>query len=157
MHASDLTCKMDALLTSTDLKIDNLDRVSIPTKIVATFDVEHPILGTTYECTPCPDAIAVCLYLRNLHCFELVDSNLGRKHAEHCLVILPLFTDLGCSFVVPRIGCSTSKVATIFVGIETLSRLSIFRSMLTSRLTKISCPSLYGFCSITLWDYTYQS
>ena len=30
-----------------DLKIDNLDRVSIPTKIVATFDVEHPILGTT--------------------------------------------------------------------------------------------------------------
>ena len=32
----------------TDLKIDNLDRVSIRTKIVATFDVEHPILGTTY-------------------------------------------------------------------------------------------------------------
>ena len=32
----------------TDLKIDDLDRVSIPTKIVATFDVEHPILGTTY-------------------------------------------------------------------------------------------------------------
>ena len=31
--------------------------------------------------------------------------------------------------MVPRIGCSTSKVATIFVGIETLSRLSIFRSM----------------------------
>ena len=34
--------------STTDLKIDNLDRVSIPTKIVATFDVEHPILGTTY-------------------------------------------------------------------------------------------------------------
>ena len=31
-----------------DLKIDNLDRVSIPTKIVATFDFPHPILGTTY-------------------------------------------------------------------------------------------------------------
>ena len=31
-----------------DLKIDNLDRVSIPTKIVATFDFAHPILGTTY-------------------------------------------------------------------------------------------------------------
>ena len=31
-----------------DLKIDNLDRVSIPTKIVAAFDVEHPIHGTTY-------------------------------------------------------------------------------------------------------------
>ena len=31
-----------------DLKIDSLDRVSIPTKIVATFDVEHPIYGTTY-------------------------------------------------------------------------------------------------------------
>ena len=33
---------------SIDLKIDNLDRVSIPAKIVATFDVEHPIHGTTY-------------------------------------------------------------------------------------------------------------
>ena len=32
-----------------DLKIDNLDRVCIPTKIVATFDVEHPILGTTCD------------------------------------------------------------------------------------------------------------
>ena len=31
--------------------------------------------------------------------------------------------------MVPRIGCAKSKVATIFVGIETLSRLSIFRSM----------------------------
>ena len=31
-----------------DLKTDNLERVSIPTKIVATFDVEHPIHGTTY-------------------------------------------------------------------------------------------------------------
>ena len=36
-------------LFAIDLKIDNLDRVSIPTKIVATFDVEHPILGTTNE------------------------------------------------------------------------------------------------------------
>ena len=35
-------------VTSIDLKIDNLDRVSIPTKIVATFDVEHPIHETTY-------------------------------------------------------------------------------------------------------------
>ena len=33
-------------MTTIDLKIDNLDRVSIPTKIVATFDVEHPIHGT---------------------------------------------------------------------------------------------------------------
>ena len=31
-----------------DLKTDNLDRISIPRKIVATFDVEHPIHGTTY-------------------------------------------------------------------------------------------------------------
>ena len=31
---------------SIDMKIDNLDEVSIPTKIVATFDVEHPIHGT---------------------------------------------------------------------------------------------------------------
>ena len=31
---------------SIDMKIDNLDEVSIPTKIVATFDFEHPIHGT---------------------------------------------------------------------------------------------------------------
>ena len=31
-----------------DLKTDNLDTVSISTKIVAIFDVEHPIHGTTY-------------------------------------------------------------------------------------------------------------
>ena len=31
--------------------------------------------------------------------------------------------------MVARIGRSTSKVGTILVGIETLSRLSIFRSM----------------------------
>ena len=31
--------------------------------------------------------------------------------------------------VVPRIKCSTSKVITIFVGIATLSRLSMFRSI----------------------------
>ena len=31
-----------------DLKTDNLDRVSIPRKILVTFDVEHPIHGTTY-------------------------------------------------------------------------------------------------------------
>ena len=36
-------------ISSIDLNIDNLDRVSIPTKIVATFDAEHPILGTTNE------------------------------------------------------------------------------------------------------------
>ena len=30
------------------LKIDGLDRVSIPTKIVATFDMEQSILVTTY-------------------------------------------------------------------------------------------------------------
>ena len=34
---------------SIDLKIDNRDRVSIPTKIVATFNVEHPIHETTYD------------------------------------------------------------------------------------------------------------
>ena len=37
----------------------------------------------------------------------------------------------------PLIGCSTSKVATIFVGIETLSRLSIFRSMGTIYVTHL--------------------
>ena len=70
---------------NTDLKTDNLDRVSIPTKIVTTFDVEHPILGTTYGVWTRRAFVAVCLYVSNLHCFELVDSNLSRKHAEHWL------------------------------------------------------------------------
>ena len=35
-------------ITTIDLEIDNLDRVSVPTKVVATFDVEHPVHGTTY-------------------------------------------------------------------------------------------------------------
>ena len=38
----------DVCSVTIDLKIDNLDRVSIPTKILATFDFAHPILGTTY-------------------------------------------------------------------------------------------------------------
>ena len=33
------------------LKIDNLDGVSITTKTFVTFDVEHPILGTTNDIT----------------------------------------------------------------------------------------------------------
>ena len=53
-----------------DLKIDNLDRVSIATKIVVTFNVEHPIHGTTYGVSAFE---AVCLYLSNLHCVELVN------------------------------------------------------------------------------------
>ena len=36
------------LFTTIDLKTDNLDGVSIPRKIVATFDVEHQIHGTTF-------------------------------------------------------------------------------------------------------------
>ena len=36
-------------IVTIDLEIDNLDRVSMPTKIVATFDVKHPIHGTTYS------------------------------------------------------------------------------------------------------------
>ena len=31
-----------------DLKIENLDRVSMPAKSVATFEIRHPIHGTTY-------------------------------------------------------------------------------------------------------------
>ena len=33
-------------------KIENLDRVSIPAKSVATFDIRHPIHGTTYGVRP---------------------------------------------------------------------------------------------------------
>ena len=35
-----------------DLKIENLDRVSIPAKSVATFEIRHPIHGTTYGVRP---------------------------------------------------------------------------------------------------------
>ena len=35
-----------------DLKIENLDRVSIPAKSVAAFDIRHPIHGTTYGVWP---------------------------------------------------------------------------------------------------------
>ena len=31
-----------------DLKIEKLDRVSIPAKIVTALDIRHPIHGTTY-------------------------------------------------------------------------------------------------------------
>ena len=44
----DMFCPFCCLVLCIDLKIDNLDRVSVPTKIMATFDVEHPIHGTTY-------------------------------------------------------------------------------------------------------------
>ena len=37
---------------SIDLKIDNLDRVSIPAKSVATFEIRYPIHGTTYGVRP---------------------------------------------------------------------------------------------------------
>ena len=39
-------------LMTIDLKIENLDRVSIPAKSVATFDIRHPIHGTTYGVRP---------------------------------------------------------------------------------------------------------
>ena len=35
-----------------DLKIENLDRVSIPANSVATFGTGHPIHGTTYGVRP---------------------------------------------------------------------------------------------------------
>ena len=55
------------------LKIDNLDRVCVSTKIVATFDVKHPIHGTTYGIRTRHAFEAVCLYLSYLYCVELVN------------------------------------------------------------------------------------
>ena len=52
-----------------DLKTDNLDRVSIPRKIVATFDVEHPIHGTTYGPKWCTE---IGKYWQNIHCSTCV-------------------------------------------------------------------------------------
>ena len=49
-----------------DLKTDNLDRVSIPRKIVETFAVEQSIYGTTYD----PKWwTQVGKYWQNIHCF----------------------------------------------------------------------------------------
>ena len=68
----------------TNLKIGNLDRVSTLTKIVATSDVKHPILGTIYGAEQgVPKSIRSCLPVsEQFALFELVDSNLSRKHAE---------------------------------------------------------------------------
>ena len=58
-----------------DVKIDNMDRVSMPTKIVATFDVEHPIHGTTYGVEQ--ECVRSCMsVLSNLHRVELVINNI---------------------------------------------------------------------------------
>ena len=52
-----------------DLKIDIPDRVFILTKIVATFDVEHPIHGTTYG----PKWwTQIGKYWQNIHCSTCV-------------------------------------------------------------------------------------
>ena len=63
-----------------DLKIDNLDRVSIPTKIVDTFDVEHPILGSTNEH---PKAVNSGKMTSDLHVFYL-NLNLVAKNSANC-------------------------------------------------------------------------
>ena len=63
-----------------DLKIDNLDRVSIPTKIVATFDVEHPILGTTNEY---PKSVNSGKITSALHVFYL-NLNLLVQNTANC-------------------------------------------------------------------------
>ena len=63
-----------------DLKIDNLDRVSIPTKTVATFDVEHPILGTTNEH---PKSVNSGKITSALHVFYL-NLNLIAQNSANC-------------------------------------------------------------------------
>ena len=45
---TNFTARLSQGAMNIDLKTDNLDRVSTPRNIVATFDVEHPIHGTTY-------------------------------------------------------------------------------------------------------------
>ena len=63
-----------------DLKIDNLDRVSTPTKIVATFDAEHPILGTTNEH---PESVNSGKITSALHVFYL-NLNLLAENSAYC-------------------------------------------------------------------------
>ena len=59
-----------------DLKLNSLGKVSIPTKIVATFGVEHPIHGTTYGVSTRSAFKIVCLYLCKLHCVEVVNNQI---------------------------------------------------------------------------------
>ena len=63
---------LERCLCNIHLQIDNLNRVSIRTKIVTTFDVKRPIHGTTYGVRTRSAFEAVCLYLSNLHCVEPV-------------------------------------------------------------------------------------
>ena len=73
-------CNFYYLGLNIDLKIDNLDRVSIPTKIVATFDVEHPILGTTNEH---PKLVNNGKITSALHVFYL-NLNLLAQNSANC-------------------------------------------------------------------------
>ena len=63
-----------------DLKIDNLDRVSIPTKIVATFDVEHPTLGITNDHPKSVNSGKITLHL---HVFYL-NLDLLAQNSANC-------------------------------------------------------------------------
>ena len=71
---------LEVCANTIDLKIDNLDRVSIPTKIMATFDVEHPILGTTNEH---PKTVNSGKITNALHDFYL-NLNLLAQNSGNC-------------------------------------------------------------------------
>ena len=79
-NESTLYTERSRLISPIDLKIDNLDRVSIPTKIVATFDVEHPILGTTNEH---PKSVNSGKITNALHVFYL-NLNLLAQNSANC-------------------------------------------------------------------------
>ena len=67
------TRKYYHLVLIIDLKTDNLDRVFMPRKIVATFDVEHSIHGTTYGPKWWPQ---IGKYWQNIHCSTCLLLNL---------------------------------------------------------------------------------
>ena len=66
-----------------DLKIDNMDRVPIPTKIEATFNVEHPMLRTTNDH---PKSVNIGKISTTLHAYYLnlhvLAQNRGSKKTK---------------------------------------------------------------------------
>ena len=89
-----IQCPTSDLLYTIDLKIENLDRVSIPAKSVAAFDIRHPIHGDhlwrpTKECIRSSDQVFLS---ENLEIYHLalplqiqvkeIERNMAGKRVE---------------------------------------------------------------------------
>ena len=118
------SCPINCVKIGTDLKIDNLVRVSIPAKIVASFDVEQAICGTTNDHAKSVNIgkISTALYVFYLN------LNLLAQTVQIAQIQAYSFECTPCS---DAISGSKNRLFDIKSGhgVETLSRLSIFRSV----------------------------